>query len=103
MQKHTQRIFLGSSLETRLSVDISAEKNKDGRKTCCLLTGWTSSLEALMLFISCECKTICATKHCSCRSQGLSCTDAHIAKARINERLYQGEIVKVTMRKKIKT
>jgi hypothetical protein len=62
-------------------------KNKDGRKICCLLTGWTSSLEALMLLISCGCKTIYATKRCSCRSQGLSCTDAHIAKARIKETL----------------
>ena len=40
-----------------------------------------------MLLISCGCKTICATKRCSCRSQGLSCTDAHIAKARIKETL----------------
>ena len=79
-------------------------KNKDGRKICCLLTGWTSSLEALVLLISCGCKTICATKRCSCRPQGLSCTDALIfAKRRIKERLYQREIVKVTMRKKIKT
>ena len=78
-------------------------KNKDGRKICCLLSGWTSCLEALMLLIGYGCKIICATKRFSCRSQGLSCTDAHIAKAWIKERLYQREIVKVTMRKKIKT
>jgi len=60
--------------------------------------------ETLMLLISCGCKTICATKRCSCMSQGLSCTDALIfAKTRIKERLYQKEIVKVAMRKKIKT
>ena len=56
-----------------------------------------------MLLISCGCKAICATKRCSCKSQGLSCTDAHIAKESIKERLYQRAIVKVMMRKKIKT
>ena len=30
--------------------------------------------EALMLLISCGCETNCATKRCSCMSQGLSCT-----------------------------
>ena len=98
MQKHTESIFLGSSLETRLSVNISSEKQ--GWEKNMLSVNW---MDKHWYCISCWCKTICATKLCSCRSQGLSCTDAHIAKARIKERLYQREIVKVTMRKKINT
>ena len=31
--------------------------------------------EALMLLISCGCKTNCSTRRCSCVSQGLACTD----------------------------
>ena len=99
----THRAYFQAAVWKRACQSIYHLKNKDGRKMCCLLTGWTSSHEALMLLISCGCKTICATKRCSCRSQGLSCTDVHIAKARIKERLYQRGIVKVTMRKKIKT
>ena len=101
--RNTQRAYFQAAVWKRAGQSIYQLKSKDGRNICCLLTGWTSSLEALMLLISCGCKTICATKRCSCRSQGLSCTDAHIAKARIKERLYQREIVKVTKRKKIKT
>jgi hypothetical protein len=63
--------------------------------------------EALMLLISCGCKTNCATKSCSCMSQGfiiIMAADALIfAKARIEESLYKKAIDKVTMRKKIKT
>ena len=97
--RNTQRAYFQAAVWKRSYQLIYQLKNKDGRKICCLLTGWTSSLEALMLLIRCGCKTICATRRCSCRSQGLSCTDAHIAKAWIKERLYQREIVKVTMRK----
>jgi hypothetical protein len=101
--RNTQRAYFQAAVWKRTCQSIYQLKNKDWRKICCLLTGWTSSLDTLMLLISCGCKTICATKRCSCRSQGLSCTDAHIVKARIKERLYQREIVKVLMRKKIKT
>ena len=36
---------------------------------------WQSASDALMLLISCGCKTHCATKRYSCVSQCLSCTD----------------------------
>jgi hypothetical protein len=99
----THRAYFQAAVWKRACQSIYQLKNKDGRKICCLLTGWTSSLEALMLLISCGCKTICVAKRCSCRSQGLSYTYAHIVKARIKEKLYQREIVKMTMRKRIKT
>ena len=85
--RNTQRAYFQAADWKRACQSIYHLKNKDGRKICCLLTGWTSSHEALMLLISCGCKTICATQLCSCRSQGLSCTDAYIAKAWIKERL----------------
>ena len=78
---HTETKFSGSSLETRLSVDVRSTISRktwmgDREKICCPLTGWTSSLHMrhLMLLISCGCKTNCTTKRCSCMSQGLSCT-----------------------------
>jgi len=83
----------------------SAEKH--GLEKNILSASWMDQQpapETLMLLINCKCKTICATKRCSCMSQGLSCTDALIfAKAQNKERLHQKEIVKVTMRKKNKT
>ena len=94
LYRNTQRAYFQATVWKRACQSIYQLKNKDGRKICCLLTGWTSSLEALMLFISCGCKTIYVTERCSCRSHGWSCTYAHIAKARIKERLYQREIVK---------
>ena len=41
----------------------------------CKLDGPAS--EALMLLISCGCKTHCAIKCCSCMSQASSCTDGY--------------------------
>ena len=46
---HTETKFSGSSLETRLSVDVRSTISRktwmgDREKICCPLTGWTSSL-----------------------------------------------------------
>jgi len=107
--RNTQRAHFQAAVWKRACQSIfgipSAEKH--GCEKNMLYVNWTdqqSAPETSMLVINCKCKTICATQRCSCMSQCLSCTDALIfAKARIKERLYQKEIVKVTMRKKIKT
>ena len=112
---YTETKFPGSSLETRLSVDVRSTISRktwmDDRETNMLSVDCMDqqpAYEASMLLISCGCKTNCATKRCSCMSQGLSCTymaaDALIfAKTRIEESLYQKAIDKVTTRKRIKT
>ena len=46
---HTETKFLGSSLETRLSVDVGSTISRktwmgDREKICCPLTGWISRL-----------------------------------------------------------
>jgi hypothetical protein len=49
--RNTQRAYFQAAVCKRACQSIYQLKNKDGRKICCLLTGWTSSLEALMLLI----------------------------------------------------
>ena len=47
--RNTQRAYFQTAVWKRAYQSIYHLKNKDGRKICCLLTGWTSSLEALIL------------------------------------------------------